>query len=62
MHLVSITGHSEDRDIDGRMGSKWSLGRLVGGGVEWINLAQDRDRWRAVANTVMNLRVLAYLS
>jgi hypothetical protein len=30
-----------------------------GGGVDWIQLAQDRDRWRAVVNTVMNLRVLA---
>jgi hypothetical protein len=30
-----------------------------GGGVEWIHLAQDRDWWRAVVNTVMNLRVLA---
>jgi len=26
-------------------------------GVDWIHLAQDRDRWRAVVNTVMNLRV-----
>jgi hypothetical protein len=29
------------------------------GSVEWIQLAQDRDRWRAVVNTVMKLRVLA---
>jgi hypothetical protein len=29
------------------------------GGVEWIHLAQDGDRWRAVVNAVMNLRVLA---
>jgi hypothetical protein len=29
------------------------------GYVEWIHLAQDRDRWRALMNTVMNLQVLA---
>jgi hypothetical protein len=27
------------------------------GGIDWIDLAQDRDRWRAVLYTVMNLRV-----
>jgi hypothetical protein len=34
--------------------------RQIGlGGVDWIRLAQDRDRWRAVVSAVMNLRVLA---
>jgi hypothetical protein len=53
----------KDQGIDGRMGLEWILGRLVGGGgVEWIHLAQDRDRWQAVMNVVMNLHVLALQS
>jgi hypothetical protein len=28
------------------------------GGVDWIGLAQDRDKWRPLVNVVMNLRVL----
>jgi hypothetical protein len=51
--------HLKDQGVDGRMGSKCTLGRLVGGCVECIHLAQDRDRWRAVVNAVMNLWVLA---
>jgi hypothetical protein len=27
------------------------------GGVDWIDLAQDRDRWQALVNTAMNLQV-----
>jgi hypothetical protein len=27
------------------------------GGLDWIDMAQDTDRWRAVVNAVMNLRV-----
>jgi hypothetical protein len=49
----------KNQGVDGRMGSKWTLERLVRGGVEWIHLAQYRDRLRAVVNAVMNLRVLA---
>jgi hypothetical protein len=40
-------------------GIKMDLREFGWGVVEWIHLAQDRDRWRAVVNAVMNLRVLA---
>jgi hypothetical protein len=40
-------------------GIKMNCREIGWGGVEWIHLAQDRDRWRAVVNAVMNLRVLA---
>jgi hypothetical protein len=51
--------HLKDQGVDGTMGSKWILGRLAGGGghVEWIHLAQDRDRWWDLVKAVMNLRV-----
>jgi hypothetical protein len=29
----------------------------VGWGVDWIELAQDRDRWRALVNVIMNILV-----
>ena len=31
--------------------------RQVGWGMDWIDLAQDMDRWRALVNAVMNLHV-----
>jgi hypothetical protein len=40
-------------------GIKMDLREIGWGGVEWIHLAQDRDRWRALVNAVMNLWVLA---
>jgi hypothetical protein len=46
----------EDPGVDGRIILKWTCERLDGG-MDWINLAQDRDRWRALVYTVMNLRV-----
>jgi hypothetical protein len=33
------------------------LGEIEWGGVDWIGLAQDRDKWTALMNAVMNLRV-----
>jgi hypothetical protein len=36
---------------------KMGLLEIGWGGVDWIGLAQDRDKWRALVNAVMNLRV-----
>ena len=36
---------------------KMDLQEMGGGGGDWMELAQDRDRWRALVSTVMNLRV-----
>jgi hypothetical protein len=36
---------------------KMDLREVGGGDMDWINLAPDRDRWRALVNAVMNLRV-----
>jgi hypothetical protein len=46
----------EDPGVDGRKILK-RIFEGLGGGVDWINLAQNRDRWQAVVNTVMNFRV-----
>jgi hypothetical protein len=40
-------------------GVRMDLREIGLGGVDWIRLAQDRDRWLAVVSAVMNLRILA---
>jgi len=46
----------EDPGIDGRTILKWIF-RKWGGGMDWIDLAQERDRWQVLVNAVMNLWV-----
>jgi hypothetical protein len=46
----------EDPAVDGRIILKWIF-KKWDGGMDSIELVQDRDRWRAVVNAVMNLRV-----
>jgi hypothetical protein len=50
--------HLEDPDVDGRIIRRiYKLWEGGGGGMNWTNLTQDRDRWRALVNAVMNFRV-----
>jgi hypothetical protein len=44
----------EDLDIDGRIILEWIL-KEWDAGHNWIYLAQDRDRWRALVNAVVNI-------
>jgi hypothetical protein len=47
----------EDIRVEGRTILKWIFKKAGWEGMDCIGLAQDRDRWRAVVNAVMNLRV-----
>jgi len=49
--------HLEDPGVDGRIILRWIFRKWDVRGMDWIELAQDRDRWRARVNAVMNLRV-----
>ena len=48
--------HWGDPDIDGRIALRWTC-RKRGGCGDWIELAEDRDRWRLLVCTVKNFRV-----
>jgi hypothetical protein len=58
-----LVGKSEGKRPLGRPRRRWvdnirmDLGEVGWGDVDWIGLAQDMDRWRAVVNWVLNLRV-----
>jgi hypothetical protein len=54
-----LVGKPEGRRPLGRPRRRWMhLGEVGWGDVDWIGLAQDRGRWRALVNAVMNLRVI----
>jgi hypothetical protein len=53
MHIGLWKTQKEDQDVD-----RWIILKLIVlGDMGWIDLDQDRARWRALVNAVMNLRV-----
>jgi hypothetical protein len=55
-------GNLRERDnlgnpgVDGRIILRWIFRKWDVGGMDWIELDQNRDRWRALVNVVMKLR------
>jgi hypothetical protein len=58
-----FAGKSEGKSLLGRSRRRWDdntkryLSEIGWGGTNWIDLAQDKDLWRALVNTAINLRV-----
>jgi hypothetical protein len=58
-----LVGKPEGKRPLGRIIHRWvdnirmDLGEVEWGDVDWIGLAEDRNRWRALVNSVLNLRV-----
>ena len=50
-----IEDHLVDLGVDGNILLKWIVTTWVGG-MDWIDLAQDRYRWQTLVNAVKNLR------
>ena len=49
--------HLRDPGVDGSIILRWIFRKWDVGSMDWIELAQDRDRWRVLVNAVMKIRV-----
>jgi hypothetical protein len=56
--LYLVPTSPRDAGVDGRVIFKMDAKEIACKDVDWIHLAQDRDQWRAVVSTEMNVRVL----
>ena len=58
---MGLVGKHEGKRLLGRPRRRWEdnikmdLQEVGCGGIDWMDLAQDRDRWRGILNAIMNL-------